>query len=111
MKQYAHPTKEEMTLTTLLHALSDPVRLSVVQCLAMSTCEKVCSSFEVPVHKSTMSHHMRVLREAGVIHIRAEKTFAYITLRHKELEERFPGLLASVLSAAQKEPQDTRETL
>ena len=103
MKQYAHPTKEEIKLTTLLHALSDPVRLSVVQCLATSTCEKICSSFEVPVHKSTMSHHMRVLREAGVIHIRTEKTFSYITLRHEELEERFPGLLDSVLSAAQKE--------
>ena len=103
MKQYAHPTKEEMKLTTLLHALSDPVRLSVVQCLAASACEKPCSSFEVPVHKSTMSHHMRVLREAGIIHIRAEKTFSYITLRQKELHERFPGLLCSVLASAQKE--------
>ncbi len=105
MKQYAHPTKEEFKLTTLLHALSDPVRLSVVQCLATSACEKICSSFEVPVHKSTMSHHMRVLREAGIIHIRTEKTFSYITLRHEELQERFPGLLCSVLSAAQKETQ------
>ncbi|MCW3096317.1 MAG: hypothetical protein JWL77_1935 [Chthonomonadaceae bacterium] len=100
-----------MTLTTLLHALSDPVRLSVVECLAISPCEKACSSFEVPVHKSTMSHHMRVLREAGVIHIRAEKTFSYITLRRADLEERFPGLLDSVLSATQKEPQDAREVL
>jgi DNA-binding transcriptional ArsR family regulator len=103
MKQYAHPTKEEMKLTVLLHALSDPVRLSVVQSLASSACAKVCSSFEVPVHKSTMSHHMRVLREAGLIYIRSEKTFGYITLRHEELEERFPGLLCSVLSSAQKE--------
>jgi DNA-binding transcriptional ArsR family regulator len=105
MKQYAHPTKDEMKLTTLLHALGDPVRLSVAQCLATSACERVCSSFEVPVHKSTMSHHMWVLREAGLIHIRAEKTFSYITLRHEELQERFPGLLCSVLSSAQKETQ------
>ena len=46
---------------------------------------------------------MRVLREAGIIRIRAEKTFSYITLRQEELEERFPGLLRSVLSSAQKE--------
>lgn len=101
MKQYAHPTKEEIRLTAVLHALSDPVRLSVVQCLALSPCAKSCSSFETPVHKSTMSHHMRVLREAGIIHIRTEKTFSYITLRCEELEERFPGLVRSILEAAQ----------
>lgn len=103
MKQYAHPAKEEIQLTAVLHALSDPVRLSVVQCLALSPCAKSCSSFETPVHKSTMSHHMRVLREAGIIHIRTEKTFSYISLRCMELEERFPGLLSSVLEAAQKD--------
>ena len=90
-------------MTGLLHALSDPVRLSVVRCLATSGCEQTCSSIDVPVHKSTMSHHMRVLREAGLIHIRSEKTFSYLTIRREELEERFPGLLDSVLASAQRE--------
>ncbi len=103
MKPYAHPTKDKITLSGLLHALSDPVRLSVVSCLANNTCEKVCSSFDVRVHKSTMSHHMRVLREAGLIHIRTAGTFSYISLRHAELEELFPGLLATVLSSAARE--------
>lgn len=103
MKPYAYPTKDEITLTGLLHALSDPIRLSVVNHLAKSEAEMVCSSFDVPVHKSTMSHHMRVLREAGIIHIRCAGTFGYLSLRHEDLEERFPGLLASVLSSAQRE--------
>jgi len=103
MKPYKHPTKDEITLTGILHALSDPVRLSVVTCLAGNVCEKPCSSFDVPVHKSTMSHHMRVLREAGIIHIRPEGTFGYLTLRREDLEERFPGLMASVLASAQRE--------
>jgi DNA-binding transcriptional ArsR family regulator len=103
MKPNMHPTKDEITLTGLLHALSDPVRLSVVSCLAKNVCEVPCSGFDVPVHKSTMSHHMRVLREAGIIHIRPAGTFSYISLRHEDLEERFPGLLASVLSSAQRE--------
>lgn len=105
MKPYRHPTKDEITLTGLLHALSDPVRLSVVRCLATNVCEKACSSFDVPVHKSTMSHHMRVLREAGIIHIRSEGTFSYLSLRQEELEERFPGLLTSILSSAQRDVQ------
>ena len=105
MKAYAHPTKESMTLSGLLHALSDPVRLSVVTCLADDPDEKICSSFDVPVHKSTMSHHMRVLREAGLIHIRTAGTFSYISLRREDLEERFPGLLASVLASATRETE------
>ena len=93
-------------MTGLLHALSDPVRLSVVNCLANNVCEKACSSFDVPVHKSTMSHHMRVLREAGIIHIRCAGTFNYLSLRQEELEERFPGLLASILASAQRDVQE-----
>ena len=103
MKSYIYPTKDEITLSGLLHALSDPIRLSVVRCLADNPCEQFCSSFNVPVHKSTLSHHMRILREAGLLHIRSEGTFGYLSLRREELEERFPGLLASVLSSAQRE--------
>ena len=100
MKPYLHPPCEGITLAGVLHALSDPVRLSVVQCLASSNNEKTCSSFDTPVHKSTMSHHMRVLREAGLIHVRTEGAFSMTSLRRAELEARLPGLLAAILQAA-----------
>ena len=50
--------------------------------------------------KSTCTHHFKVLREAGVIRQRLEGTTRLNSLRREELEQRFPGLLGSVLRAA-----------
>jgi len=99
MKQYQHPTADQITLTGVLHALSDPVRLNYVQCLAQSECEQSCGAIPTPVAKSTMSHHIRVLREAGIIHIRPYGTQSLISIRSDELELKFPGVLQSVLKA------------
>jgi DNA-binding transcriptional ArsR family regulator len=100
MKQFPHPAREEITLGGVLHALSDPVRLSVVYNLMGQEGELPCGSFEVPVHKSTMSHHMRVLREAGIIRMRPEGTQNLLSLRCEDLEALFPGLIGSILQAA-----------
>ncbi|WP_338874848.1 helix-turn-helix transcriptional regulator [Spirosoma sp. SC4-14] len=100
MKQYDHPTVDQITLTGILHALSDPVRLNFVKCLAKQTCEQPCGSIPTPVAKSTMSHHLRVLREAGIVQIRTEGTQSLTSLRSNELQQKFPGLLESVLKAA-----------
>ncbi|MFD2934247.1 ArsR/SmtB family transcription factor [Spirosoma flavum] len=102
MKQYQHPTADQFSLTCVLHALSDPVRLNYVQCLATLTCEQPCGAIATPVAKSTMSHHLRVLREAGIIRIRTEGTHSLTSLRWDELEARFPGVFTSVLKAVDK---------
>jgi DNA-binding transcriptional ArsR family regulator len=86
-------------LPGVLHALSDPVRLEIVRYLA-TVDETPCSTLNAAVSKSTMSHHFKVLREAGVTYTRADGTKRLITLRREELEQRFPGLLDSVLHAA-----------
>lgn len=99
MKQFQHPTADQITLTGVLHALSDPVRLNYVQCLAQSACEQSCGAIPTPVAKSTMSHHIRVLREAGIIHLRPYGTQSLISLRSDELEKKFPGVLQAVLQA------------
>jgi DNA-binding transcriptional ArsR family regulator len=100
MKQYPHPTREQITLTGILHALSDPVRLNFVQSLAKRTCELACGHFEAPVAKSTMSHHLRVLREAGVVKMRTEGTQSLTSIRWDDLDALFPGLLKSILKVA-----------
>lgn len=102
MKQYQHPTADQFTLTGVLHALSDPVRLNYVQCLAQLSCEQACGAIATPVAKSTMSHHIRVLREAGIIHIRPVGTQSLISVRWDELNAKFPGVLDSVLEAANR---------
>jgi DNA-binding transcriptional ArsR family regulator len=99
LEEPPHPTREEMDLAAVLHALSDPMRLRIVAGLAAQT-GRTCKSFELPVTKSTCTHHFRVLREAGVIRQRLEGTTKLNSLRRDDLEARFPGLLDSVLRAA-----------
>jgi DNA-binding transcriptional ArsR family regulator len=96
----AHPAVEELELGAVLHALSDPVRLQIVAQLAHSDGEHTCGSFGLPVTKSTCTHHFKVLREAGVIYQRAQGTTRLNRLRREDLDDRFPGLLDTILRAA-----------
>jgi DNA-binding transcriptional ArsR family regulator len=97
----AHPCCAELELGAVLHALSDPVRLRIVAELARGEGECTCGSFELPVTKSTCTHHFKVLREAGVIKQRQQGTTRLNTLRRDDLESRFPGLLDTILKASQ----------
>jgi DNA-binding transcriptional ArsR family regulator len=99
-EQIAHPTRNELELSAVLHALSDPVRLLIVAELAKGECEYTCGSFALPVTKSTCTHHFKVLREAGLIKQRHAGTARLNTLRSEDLEARFPGLLSTILQAA-----------
>src|SRR3954453_20645989 len=93
------PHRDEIALADVLHALSDPVRLGIVCAMRQSGDERRCGSFDAPVTKSTLTHHFRVLREAGVIVQRQEGTARLSRLRSDDLEARFPGLLAAILHA------------
>ena len=99
----SHPERSEIHLEGVLHALSDPVRLRIARELAEADSERPCGSFEFPVTKSTMTHHFKVLREAGVIRQRQEATLRLTSLRRADLDARFPGLLDRILEAAQEE--------
>jgi DNA-binding transcriptional ArsR family regulator len=87
-----------LELAGVLHALSDPIRLRIVSELAEAG-ERSCGSFDLPITKSTCSHHFRVLREAGVISTRVAGKSRLNVLRRDALEERFPGLLDAILHA------------
>lgn len=91
-----HPEPDQLDLAAVLHALSDPVRLRIVAELSGGE-ERSCKSFDLPVVKSTCTHHFRVLREAGVIRQRVVGATRLNSLRRGDLEARFPGLLESVL--------------
>ncbi|MFL6121050.1 ArsR/SmtB family transcription factor [Actinophytocola sp.] len=97
----AHPARSEIRIESVLHALADPVRLLFVRELARCGCEGApCGSIELPVTKSTRTHHLRILREAGVISMRPEGTARISTLRREDLDTLYPGLLDSILTAA-----------
>ncbi|WP_329536032.1 metalloregulator ArsR/SmtB family transcription factor [Streptomyces sp. NBC_01450] len=88
-----------MTLPRLLGALSDPTRLGIVRVLSDGA-ERGWGQLRAPVAKSTLSHHLKVLREAGVARTRQDGTRCFVTLRRDSLDARFPGLLPALLSAA-----------
>ncbi|MEW1613084.1 MULTISPECIES: metalloregulator ArsR/SmtB family transcription factor [unclassified Streptomyces] len=101
-RQLAHPPVEEIRLEAVLHALSDPVRLSIVRDLADGHADMACVAFDLPVSKSTTTHHFKVLREAGVIRQHYEGTSRMSRLREADLKARFPGLLTAVLEGARR---------
>ncbi len=90
---------DDLDLATILQALSDPIRLRIVVQLSDGN-EHTCGSFNLPIAKSTCSHHFRVLREAGVVAQRIDGKCRFNRLRREQLEERFPGLLDAVLQAS-----------
>lgn len=101
MRSYRHPTPEEFALERVFHALSDPVRLEIVRHLSRVE-EATCGELDGGRPKSSVSHHFRILREAGLVRTRIAGTVHLNTLRSDELEMRFPGLMSAVL--AQKQP-------
>ncbi|GGL19526.1 transcriptional regulator [Sphaerisporangium melleum] len=102
MRPARHPEVGDITLTGVLAALSDPIRVGVVRVLADGS-ERGWGEFQAPVAKSTLSHHLRVLRDAGLTRTRQEGTRCFVVLRGGELRDRFPGLLEAVLAAAEEE--------
>jgi DNA-binding transcriptional ArsR family regulator len=96
----AHPERHELELSAVLHALSDPWRLRIVADLSACGGERTCKSFNLPIVKSTCTHHFRVLRESGLIRQQVVGTTRVNTLRRDDLEARFPGLLDAVLNGA-----------
>jgi DNA-binding transcriptional ArsR family regulator len=95
------PDLSAVDIAGLLQALSDPVRLTIVRQLDEAGSDGLtCGQLDIPVGKSTCSHHLKVLLHAGVTAEREEGTRKYVRLRREELDERFPGVMGSVLGAS-----------
>ena len=101
MRTKNHPDIEDVALSQLLYALSDPVRLGVVRHLAQCD-EASCAALDGGRPKSTMSHHFRVLRDAGLVRTRNDGPSHMNELRREDVERRFPGLLTAILAADQE---------
>jgi DNA-binding transcriptional ArsR family regulator len=108
MRETHHPPRDELELSSVLHALSDPARLAIVRHLAGDG-ECHCGHFSLAISKATLSHHLRVLREAGVVFRRPDGRKAYFSLRAADLEGRFPGLLEAVLGSQAARAQRQRK--
>ncbi len=99
------PRTEDLDLVRVLAALADPVRLKIAQTIhayGETPCGRAAELAGVQVTKSTLSHHVKTMRESGLIHVRVEGRERWFWLRREDLEERFPGLLDAVLGAGDR---------
>ncbi|MFI7130891.1 ArsR/SmtB family transcription factor [Nonomuraea sp. NPDC050153] len=88
-----HPEVSQFGLQQVLEALVDPVRRSIVTQLDATGEDIKCGDFDIPVSKSTATHHFNVLREAGLIRQYYVGTSRMNALRRTDMDEAFPGLL------------------
>jgi DNA-binding transcriptional ArsR family regulator len=99
MRQMKQPNIEEVDLVEIMYALSDPTRLEIVKCLAAEGRELTCGELDLNRPKSSMSHHFKILRGAGLVRTVIKGTEHMNSLRLEELEGRFPTVLSSILNA------------
>lgn len=100
-RELPHPATEDLVLTDVLFALSDPSRLAIVRDLAQGPLDEVaCAAVGGDLPKSTRSHHLKTLREAGVLRNVPHGRQRLLTLRSADLESRFPGLITAVLAGS-----------
>lgn len=91
------------SLHSVLSALADPVRLEVVRRLHREQRAMACADLYDGVTKATASHHFKVLREAGITRRDDVGAQSRQSLRSADVDAVYPGLLESVLGAADRE--------
>ena len=100
-RPFVHPAIEDVSLEGVLYALADPHRLAIVRRLAGCGGTMNCSTAApCDLPKSTLSHHFKLLREAGLIRSEKQGTQVINIVRIDELEQRFPGLLHTILKSS-----------
>lgn len=103
MRPLFHPSMDDVRPEAILHALSDPVRAAIFVGIARGDCGQTCTAFanigDRVIPKSSLSHHFKVLREAGLIRSERHGVEMRNSSRCAEVEGRFPGLLPAIMSA------------
>jgi DNA-binding transcriptional ArsR family regulator len=100
MTRFVHPATADITLAGVLGALSDPIRLKILKKLlerrdACLSCSDAAPCAEMA--KSTLSHHFRVLRDAGLIRTTKRGVENLNSVRWDDVNGRFPGLLTAIM--------------
>lgn len=97
------PTVDSFDLTTILNALADPTRRALMVALYHGTepveCSALAARTDVELSAPTISHHYRILREAGLTRTVADGRKRIVRVRRDDMEKRFPGLLDAVLTS------------
>ncbi len=97
MREKKHPKIDQVELTDIMYALSDPARVEIVRAIAEAGHALSCGVLTSDRPKSSMSHHFKILRDSGIIETRIQGKEHFNSLRLSEIEKRFPGVLKSVI--------------
>lgn len=75
-------SEEASALSTNLTLLAHPVRIQILDVLSRHAGEVCVCDVEaaVPVKQPTVSHHLRILREAGLVRVERKGVWAYYTV-------------------------------
>lgn len=106
MSAQALPTEAAGQLAPMFKALGDPIRLRLLSLIASTSEICVCDltdAFEVT--GATISHHLRVLREAGMVDVERRGTWAYYRVRKDALD-----LLGALLTGERAAPAAARRS-
>jgi DNA-binding transcriptional ArsR family regulator len=105
MKPLFHPSVTDMTVESMLYALSDPVRAKILADIANAECPQSCSVFlkvqDTSLPKSTLSKHFKILREAGLIRSIRKGVELQNSSRCAEIKEHFGPMITEILNAYQ----------
>ncbi|EGL54900.1 MAG: helix-turn-helix domain-containing protein [Pseudomonadota bacterium] len=110
MRKIKQPTIEQVELTDIMYALADPTRLEIVTRLANAGRQLTCGELDLNRPKSSMSHHFKILRSAGLVETEVNGTEHMNSLRMDEIEQKFPGVLSAILKTLQ-DNSDTATSL
>ena len=102
MRPLIHPAVDNVPIEAILHALSDPVRVAIYADIVKG-CKENCSTFltvgDRDIPKSTLSHHFKILREAGLIRSERKGVEMFNTSRCEEVDRHYPGLIGAIVKA------------
>jgi DNA-binding transcriptional ArsR family regulator len=89
------PSIDKLRLEAIMGALADPLRLTIVRKLMLESedYDHSCGWFGFDRPKSSLTHHFKALREAGLIRQRQYGLERRSRVRTEDLNQCFPGLL------------------
>ena|ERR1022692_2490447 len=82
--------------TAILKALADPRRFELLERIAKAGCPLGCTAARaaLPISAATLSHHIKELETAGLIHVERQGKFHFLTVKPGVLEALAAGLAA-----------------
>jgi hypothetical protein len=113
MRPLDHPSLKCITLEGIMNALSDPVRASIYLAIKASPspvkAAVLLGAHGAPIAKASLSQHLKVLRQAGLIRGVRSGAALLSSSRHVEVEKRFPDLVQAIVKGFKIQSNGKRE--